>query len=211
MSGIPACFGKSWEAKSTVCAGGLDPAYLHPEGGHKRDRCRYYGSCASRTTAANLQQERAQTISASTLVRQPPKIHDPFQGMLRNIQSGATQVAQRVGNIPVKPQTQILPSIPSMPTMPTAPQVAHTPQAPQGYVHPSMASVPHMVPVNHQMPGTQMPSYLTVPEPIIPGQGLGRPFAATVGRSIMKAVGHTIANWFDHVPWNPFPPYPPHQ
>jgi len=197
----PICFGKSWEAHHVECNGGLDPAYTHPKrGDHKRDRCSWYTHCASRTAASKLQPEKL--VPAANLVKSSmPVMPQPFQAVVQGVRTASQHVAQQVGNIQVR--------IPNMPA-PVAP-VQMTPQYPQyqqGYgvmTHPAAASVPYAVPMNYSSPGMQMPAYLTVPEPIIPGQSLVRPFAATMGRSVLKALGHAAANWFDHIPWNPWP------
>jgi hypothetical protein len=74
--------------------------------------------------------------------------------------------------------------------------------------HPMMAMMPYAVPVNYQMPGAQMPGYLTIPEPVVEGQHWSSRLFFNVARSMAKASGHTVANFFDHSPINPWPTPP---
>lgn len=199
----PACFGKSWEAHHVECNGGLDPAYTHPRrGDHKRDRCSWYTHCASRTAAGKLQP--AGVVPVANLVKPTmPTMPQPPQATVQSVRAASQSVAQQVGNIQVR--------VPNAPVQ-QAPQYQQQPPMQYGYgavAHPSMTSMPYAVPMNYPAPGMQMPAYLTVPEPIIPGQSLMRPFAATMGRSVLKALGHAAANWFDHIPWNSWPYQPP--
>lgn len=199
----PSCYGKHWAAHHVECNGGLDPAYTHPErGDHKRDRCSWYSHCAARTAASRLPSERQQLIPPTNLKPQPPALPQTYQSVLQGARTAGQHIQQQVGNIQVR----------HFPTMPHAPAPMSPPPQQQHatmMAHPSMASMPQMVPMNYPASGMQIPAYLTVPEPIIPGQGLARPFVATMGRSVLKALGHAAANWFDHVPWNPWPYQPP--
>lgn len=192
----PICFGKRWEAHHPECAGGLDPTYTHPvKNTHVRDRCKWYTSCASRTAANNL---GSKLVPPQQLVRHPtpqmPTMPQPFQAVVKGVDQAAQNVRnQAAATVMAVPQMQ----------MPYAHPMIGQP-APM-MVHPAHASLPWAVPMNYPAPGMQSPAFLTVPEPIIPGQGLSRPFFATMGRSLLKALGMAAANWFDHVPWNPWP------
>lgn len=50
-----------------------------------------------------------------------------------------------------------------------------------------------MMPVNHYMP-----PYLSVRQPAVAGQGMGKRLAIEVLRSLGKSAGHTISNFFDN-------------
>lgn len=87
MTSPPQCFGKSWDPKDKLCAGGLDPLYVNPISHTQvRDRCQFYSSCAARTTA-EMQSKQASTpqlVSPASLVRppgqfQPPSLVPPVQ------------------------------------------------------------------------------------------------------------------------------------
>jgi len=205
-SSPPVCFGQRWEAHHPECAGGLDPAYSHPRTkSHKRDKCQWYSSCASRTASANL---GTKLISPQQLVRhqqpqhsQMPPMPQPFQNVVRSAQPQMQYMQQAIAQTPMA-----VPQMPYQQMMQPAPQpfVGH---AQPMMVHPAAASMPWAVPMNYASPGMQAPAFLTVPEPLIPGQSLTRPFMATMGRTLLKALGMSAANWFDHVPWNPWP-YP---
>jgi hypothetical protein len=85
------------------------------------------------------------------------------------------------------------------------------PMAPAGYTYPVMASQPQMVPMNYTPQAYQMPGYLTVPEPVVEGQHWGTRLGLTLVRALMKAAGHTAANFFDHTTFNQFAPPPQQQ
>jgi hypothetical protein len=78
------------------------------------------------------------------------------------------------------------------PTSPIArPPWAPPPQAPvqpQHWQH----SAQQMMPINHYMP-----QYLTVRQPVIPGQSMAKRLLIESGRSVCKSLGHTIAHFFD--------------
>lgn len=202
---VPVCFGRSWEANHPECAGGLDPLYTHPQRkDHRRDRCSWYSSCASRTTAARQQvNQQVQIIPVQQLVRQQPsqppqQFQQPQQVMPPQYQAVVSGVSQGVQNAMVGAQYQVRPQ-----QYMQQQQVQALPA--QLMVHPSAASTPWAVPMNFQAPGSQMPAYLTVPEPIIPGQGTFRPLMHTILRSVLKAGCHSIANFYDHVPMGTYP------
>jgi len=87
---------------------------------------------------------------------------------------------------PAVPYSQPVPrpqwSPPYQPTAYPQPGQPHSGQAYQ-----------QMMPVNHYMP-----PYLSVPQPVVPGQSIGRRLAIEVTRSIGKSVGHTISSFFDN-------------
>jgi hypothetical protein len=62
---------------------------------------------------------------------------------------------------------------------------------------------PQFVPLMVQQQGSQMPHYLTVPEPINLNESSWRRLAREIFRSMGKSAGHTSAAFFDHNPINP--------
>lgn len=100
---------------------------------------------------------------------------------------------------------QVRPGAPQMQPVAPQPQLGY----PTQMAPPAMAGMPYMVPMNFAAYGAQMPAYLTVPEPTLPNQHWGSRLMYTLVRSMMKAAGHSTANFFDHMTFNPYPPYPP--
>lgn len=210
MTTLPNCFGKSWEAKHPECAGGLDHGYSNPnDGSHLRERCRWYSQCASKTTANRV----GNTIPAHQLVRhqqQPPQQAPPnplsmFHTFVNSASRGMSKVSQTHPAVNATKQPQAVQQTPMM-----QPYYGHpTPVM----VHPAMASAPWAVPMNYQTPGAQIPGYLTVPEPAVVGQHWAARLGLSLLRSVLKAGGHTVANFFDHTSFNswqaPPPPEPP--
>ena len=220
MSSTPPkeCFGLHWEAQHVACAGGLDPTYTNPKAmeeirkhgvtsiaTHRRDRCSWYSQCGSRKAASSLNQQ-AQIIPVQQLTRPQqaaPSMPQSFQSVVMGMSQGAQLVAAQARNIQV-PQMQPLQQVQQQ-----QPQQYMQPFVGQSaplMVSPSTASVPWAVPMNYQAQGAQMPAYLTVPEPIVPGQGTFQPLMYTILRSVLKAGCHSIANFYDHVPmtaWQP--------
>ena len=178
---FPTCLGERWEARASECAGGLDPAYVNPkDGSNKRERCAWYSQCAAKTAAQKL----------PALVQVRPSKVPSFQPQ---------QQPQQQQQVPVQPPYQQQYQYPQ--------QMMPVPQQPAPMmVPPQQAQVPYMVPMNFAPQGMQMPGYLTVPEPIVPGQHWGKRLGFSVARSMAKAAGHTIANFFDHTPFNPWYP-----
>jgi hypothetical protein len=68
---------------------------------------------------------------------------------------------------------------------------------------------PTNVPMQVQQPGAQMPSYLTMPEPIDHEEGTAKALGRTLIRSAAKAIGHSVSSFFDHVPLKPHKPPQP--
>lgn len=184
----PTCFGTRWEARAAECAGGLDPAYVNPsDGSNKRERCAWYSQCAARTAA-----QKMPTASTLVQVRPSKQMQVPsFQPAMPQPQPQPQQVQQQ----PYQQQYQYPQQMMPMPQQP-APVM----------VYPHQAQTPYMVPMNFAPQSMQMSGYLTVPEPIVPGQHWGKRLGFSVVRSMAKAMGHTVANFFDHTPFNPWYP-----
>ena len=188
---VPECFGKSWDGKDPLCAGGLNPAFTDEKGGHLQPRCAHFETCGTRVQAKRL--ETAQPlVPASNLTRsfgsyprspgepQPappaPASPQPFQ-----MQQIMQQIAQLQAQAQ-RPQVQY--------TTPSAPAWAPAQHAPAAPVH----GYQQMMPVNFQMPG-----YLTVREETTGGSILWM-LLREILRSIAKSIGHTLAHFFDVTP-----------
>ena len=242
----PGCFGKRWDSNEVMCAGGLDPTYTNKlDGTHRRDRCKWYPSCASRTTTSRLgamNQPQAPQMQVPQMPGMVPLPQQPAPwGSMGSLASGALQGAmnslarhQDTGagvKVPVRFGPPHMPSFQPYPQpVPQAhpqqyaypyqqPQPQSQPQYPyaypqqQGFVPPGMAMMPQMVAQNYQAPGAQMPAYLTVPEPVVMGSHWAYRLVHSVLRSMLKASGHTLANFFDYTPMNQWlpPQLPPGQ
>lgn len=159
-------------------------------------------------------------IPPDQLLRQPFTIPTPtptttFQQATRQFAQSLTQMQQQVPvSVAPRPSFQ-LPAAPAQAQ--PAQQVAPAPvaymqqphqQQPMAMVPPQMAVTPHHVPMNYVMPGAQVPSFLTVPEPIVQGQHWAVRLLYSLGRGCLKASGMVLANFFDHTPVNKWPPPP---
>ena len=182
---LPICFGLRWDAGTVECAGGLDPSFP----GNKLNRCPYFTQCASKTAANKLGQ-----VGQVPPVPITPKpvfpVHSQQPQQLFQVRPSQQQQAYQ------QPQPQQQYQIQPQPVQ-------------QQLVPPQQAQVPYMVPMNFAPAYSQMPGYLTVPEPIVPGQHWGKRLGWSVMRSMLKAGGHTVANFFDHNPMQMW--YPPQQ
>lgn len=198
MSQIPQCFGKHWSSTAVECKGGLDPSYVSTTGSNRREPCRWFTSCASRTHAANQGQVQppppTQLIPTNRLANPPP----------------ATPVQQGPGQ-PV----QIRPTYP-----PTHPYYQHVPQ-PMPYAPPQQYGAqmvpPHQayygtpyVPMPMQQPGMQVHGYLSIPEPVRDDIHWFWRLVGNAIRAMFKAATHESSHFFDHNTFNkPRPPQLP--
>jgi hypothetical protein len=81
------------------------------------------------------------------------------------------------------------------------PQQYQNPSQPGQFVHPWIAqNGPTYVPMQYQQPGSQIPSYLTIPEPVIAEEPWLWRLLREIFRSMMKSSGHSVASFFDHTP-----------
>jgi len=191
----PSCFGTHlWSATDKECVGGPDPGYTHPQtGAHARERCKFYQDCATASA-----QSRAQPfVPVQSLLRQPPA---PI-----GVQPPPRPVAPHPG-LPSRPpplQQQYQYPQQQQPQQ-YQPQVQ---QAYAAYAPPHVVQMgPLQIPMQYQQMGAQIPMYLTMPEPIYPGDSLLKILARTLFRSILKACGHSLASFVDHVPLRPHVP-----
>ena len=210
MSTQPSCFGRSWDPNHVECKGGLDAAYENPtDKTHRRDRCAWFNSCSQAMNyPTHVAQPTPQTqpsqplIPARALAHRPTVDVPPPRPMMQPPQPPFT---------PPRPPTQIPPHQPGY-TQYTQPMSYYqhqqmpvpAPMQPQPnsmMVHPAVAQYgPPLVYQPYQLPGTQMPHYLTVPEPV-EGISWGARLGQELARSMGKAFGHTLAAYFDS---NPF-------
>lgn len=178
-AGAPTCFGTNlWSAVAVECIGGPDPAYTHPKTmAHVRDKCGWYSACANACAASKSQ---AQLMQIRPNVQAPPR---------------PAPMLTRPAHFVPQPQYPTL-----SPTQPQAhPQVVPT-YATQ-LVPPHVAQQgPVLVPMVYQQPGHQMPSYLTVPEPVNLNESWVSRLAREILRSMFKSAGHTTSSFFDHNP-----------
>jgi hypothetical protein len=215
----PECFGTHlWSATDPQCVGGTDPGYLHPvTKTRNRERCKWYQSCA--TSSAQNRAKPAQVVPAQNLVR--PKHPTVFQPAVQPPPRPVAPHPNLTGKPPLHPPPVAMQQYPGQPLPP--PQYYGQPQQQQAvlpgspiygmpapaYVPPHVAQAgPVNVPLQVQQPGAQMPSYLTMPEPIDHEEGTAKALGRTLFRSAAKAVGHSVSSFFDHVPLKPHKPPP---
>ncbi len=206
----PACFGKHWDKDSAECAGGNDPLFYDPDNkNHKRERCAWFRSCSERVNVSEYK-----VIPANHLTRPftAPSFQLPPTPTAQQVQappwSAMAQAMRSIGSVPQVPTAQRQPSVQVPVQQPQqnhfqqhmVPQYPPVPYAPS-MVHPSMATLPHYVPMNYGMPGAQVPGFLTVPE--APDQPWKSRLAYSIFRGLVKAFGMVLANFFDHTPISP--------
>lgn len=183
-------YGTSWDPKAAECAGGFDSGYIHPVTGKRfRDKCSQYSVCAAKTCSSKTIDKQAQPLV-------PPG---------RLTQGASTFAPNRpYQTVTTSPATVRYPQAPRPPFQQQQQQaVAHG-----HYVRPwEAAQGPQYVPANYQMPGAQIPGYLTNPEPVTGDVGWARRLFHELTRSALKSMCHTGANFFDHTSFSiPKPP-----
>lgn len=204
----PSCFAKSWDQNAIECRGGLDPAYTNPITNTKmREKCSWFNSCS-----------QAMPKPTRVLTTPPPQVI-PSTALLQRAVTATAPV-----RVPPTPPAHAPPRPPiytgpatqySLPTMhASTPQITHTPQVQQPIVHqapsyqqpviPQQYAPPHVaqfgpayVPMPYQLPGSQMPQYLTVPEPSHDHVPWYLQLLRELGRSMVKAFGHQLAAHVD--------------
>lgn len=176
------CFGY-WASTAKECSGGLDPAYKDPiTGSHERGQCKYYAACAQATNMAKME--------SSAQVQPLPKPAPQYP------------ITQQFPYAVQRPQQQYPQPQYFQQQQYFQPQQFSTPQ----FAPPWIAQQgPQIVPMPYAQPGGQIPSYLSVPEPVNPNEHWFGRLLREIVRAIFKSSGHTTANFFDH---NPFRPYP---
>lgn len=191
--GAPSCYGTQWSATAVECTGGPDPAYTHPQtGAHVRERCGYYQVCGATTASARIQHN----------VPQPALI--PTTALARPLPQPPPPAPVQVLPKPVAPNPYIPPKVPPQQFVQQYQQQQqqyHPVQYQGQLVPPWMAQQgPALVPMQYQQPGTQIPGYLSVPEPVVPGDSWFSRLFREIFRSMFKASAHQTASFFDHTP-----------
>lgn len=200
----PECFGKQWDSAAKECSGGYDPGYVSPSGGHTRLRCDFYESCRVRVQLAKSNQGANNLVPPSALLarQQQQQQQNPWpwmppvqQPQLRAPQQGqAATTAAAPAAMPQMDQMQMMQMMMMlygggmMPgRMPPPPMPIYPGNFP---IHGNIDPI-KMMAMNYGMP-----AYLSVPEPT------GGTFWGTMGREVLrgmgKALGHSIAHFFDH-------------
>jgi hypothetical protein len=177
---IPTCFGDSCDPNEAACAGGPDPKFVHPKNGsHVRPPCDFFQMCGTYTRAKKVASQ--QVIPPQSLIRPtapmvpvgpPAPPESTFRAYIQQ------QMAQRPVPIAYPPVPAPYPQAPIIPV-------------PQQYQYPAPAyQLQYMV-----------PGYITVPEQRMEGESYGGLLMRELLRGGLKAMGHTLANFFD---MNPF-------
>jgi len=213
----PSCFGKRWDPNETACKGGLDPLYAHPVTGTKyRDKCSWFNSCSQamqHTQPARPAQPQLitptsllqKTISATPSIRPPtmPMAHmPPAPPQQTTVRPSYTPLATAYSlpSTHSPPAPPVPTAVPTTVTMPQyqAQQAQPFPMYPQGFAPPNVAQYgPAMVAMPYQHPASQMPQYLTVPEPSNDNVHWALRLGRELFRSMVKAFGHQLAAHVD--------------
>jgi len=211
MTTQPSCYGKSWDPNSVECKGGLDPAYTNPEDQtHRRDRCSWFQPCSQIVTQSapstpQLIPPRALLLQHRAVDTPPPRpVAPPIYSPPR---PPTYQQPQTQYSLPPAP-AQVVPTPPSHPQFQPQPQLQHGSaphvmyqQQPVMMAPPSVAQYgQQFVPMPYQNPGSQVPQYLTMPEPVYDGERWGG-FLRTMARTGLKAIGLGIAAYVDSYPF----------
>lgn len=178
MTTQPSCFGKSWDPATVECKGGLDPSYSNPrDQTHRRDQCSWFHACSQQTRAP---------------APVPPPLIQPRSLLQSRPDPEPPRPAAPAYTPPrpptYTPQAQLPPAAPHMPAPAQHYSYAAPIQPVQHYQQPP------------QLYGSQIPQYLSVPEPVDDGpytHSLGR----TILRALCKALGQSFASYIDT---NPF-------
>jgi hypothetical protein len=185
MTTQPSCFGtKHWDPNHPECIGGLDPVYQNPrDQTNRRDKCNWFEACRQRVAMGPIAQP-SPLIPAHSLVGRstmdPPK---PSYAPYTPPRPPAYQQQ------PYQPQPYQPPMVQTpVATAPPVWQPQHQPMmVPQGYVY-------------QYYSGSQVPHYLSVPEPIRDDISWKRRFLHEVGRALLKSLGQSFASFFDSNP-----------
>lgn len=182
-SEAPECFGEQWDQNAPECAGGRDPNWRSADGSHIRDRCNFYTSCGSRFQAKK-EDEHRRLIPASSLFApriEPPQIRPSFT--LPTTQPSVPPEVQQLRSQLAQANSLL--------------QQHQAYQQRQAY-NPQMYGSPP--PLQMMAMDMSVPKYLSAPEPTNTCQPIWLSLARMVLRAILKAVGHTVANFADQTP-----------
>lgn len=207
MDSQPSCYGKSWDPNHVECKGGLDPAYTNPDDQtHRRDRCSWFQPCS---------QKMMQPVTVETPPSQPLI---PTRALLQHRAVEPPPVrppAPPVYSPPrpptyTAPQTQYsLPPPQAVPVAPPPPPYHQQGPAPYAYRQPPQVVMapPYVAQYGQQQvympfqhPESQVPQYLTMPEPVNDDEHWGVRLGRTLFRTGVKALALGLASYFDSNP-----------
>lgn len=196
----PSCYGKSWNPKDVLCAGGADALYRDEKtGSHVRPQCDFYSSCGSRVSHMRMEQSRL--LPVTNLIRQSPPpqatIQTPAPQPPANWNMTQAQMQQYMTDQAKAMAQQMFNQMQQQ--QPNRFQTSNFNQA----TFPSQGGTQfdprfqnfQPMPVNFQMP-----AYLTVPENPMAGGSMWGMLFRSIARSMMKAFGHSFSHFFDSVP-----------
>ena len=171
QSETPSCFGKDWDKRAPECTGGADPNYVHPLNGSHTRDTCNFFQACGARKLAS----QAVLLPSASLIR-PPVITPPPVTAPQTFADSLRQVnATREAALANLRQQQ------QQPFGPYPVQVTHPAQTYQlSYVS---------------------PAFLSVPEERHPGETLFSVLCREIFRSMLKALGHALANFFDTRIW----------
>lgn len=204
----PKCFGvidnpaegiAGWNPNDKECAGGLDPTFCDKiTGSNIRSRCAELQNCGAVVQSKKLAAARG-LIEPRTLLKQPQPVLPQNQQFQQRPMFGQAMTP------PVNPalqqmQHQLLQQqqqkLAEQQQAQWQQQLAQIQRAGIGQPQVGMnMGYQQMMPVNYQMP-----SYLSIAEPVEPG-GFWGMFGRTIFRSMGKSIGHSVAHMFDTIPF----------
>lgn len=203
----PSCFGQQWDPKASECAGGPDAGFTHPKNGtHVRPMCDFYQQCGAHVSAKRMVGSIGHNlVPASSLIRGgpgmqpiplPPTKQPVPQQSPSTFQAYIEQQRMKLA-VPVAQQMQPFQYAGPYPYYPQQPQQQMMQHAAMQYPAPTY-QLQYMV-----------PGYLSVPEMRMHGESIWGLLGREVVRAMGKALGHTVANFFDTHPFR-VPPPPPY-
>jgi len=211
----PDCYGKSWNPKDVLCAGGADFTFTDENGRHIRPQCDHYSTCGVRTSHSKMEQSRL--VPVQNLVRSPTSPM-PDAVSVFGPKSNGTPISNWTGQTPAPTMTKAqMEEWMNQKAKEMAMQMWQNAQSyPQARSTATYSSnnypqnMPFYDPRFQPMPvNFQMPAYLTVPQQREPGESLISLLFKNLFRSMMKAGGHSFAHFWDTVPMGPYLPMPP--
>lgn len=205
----PVCYGLSqpfphgWDEHDPQCVGGqdlgADPTHFP---GQVRPPCQYRNVCKGmvepvRARAGFIELGNPESPRKQLNIQVPQRAAAP---QVRVVPPPAViQPPRTVASVQPAPAAQPTPvrvtssSVSSYRTPPAQQPQAYTYSQPTQQMPPIQVLPIQMMPV-----AAEMPAYLSVPEDR--GEGFWRPLGLEMFRSVGKALGHSIAHFFDHVP-----------
>lgn len=210
----PECYGQDWDQNAAECAGGYDPAYVAANGSHIRKKCDCYDACKVRylLKQANSGQNVQVPVNRLTQQQAPwpwPAAPSPWQPQqpapIRQGQPvSQAQQPQNVQMMQLWQQAQQQMQMQQLMQMLQAMQSGADPRMammqPSFLFPPAPQNIPYQMAPLQMMPAYyDMPAYLSAPEPVLKEESLLYPLGREILRGMGKALGHSIAHFFDHV------------